>query len=254
MGDSQIGRLQSNIIDTRAYNFSSAAEHYYFTYHKLRCILENTNFKTKVVILGVSVHNFAPVYNRLFDLNFPEGKNSLKRYIYFLNFSNDCNFINSINQVLSREFISGIFSKPSLEGSIKSENSNPSADIINETFEMHYSIKRDENKFCFSQRENLYKIDSLCKVKNIELILISTPYHIKYKSQIKPEYFNFFTDVLTKLKHRKHINFLNDNPDPAFMSDANHLNVKGALYYCTIIRDQLNKWNVCKKYNQISKK
>lgn len=38
------------------------------------------------------------------------------------------------------------------------------------------------------------------------------------------------------------------------MSDANHLNVKGALYYSTIIRKKLNDWGICNKYNQISKK
>ena len=87
---------------------------------------------------------------------------------------------------------------------------------------MHFSIKRNEDIFSGSQKTYLYKIDSLCTANNIDLVLISTPYHMKYKEQIKHEYYVFYTKILSKLDHRLHVNFLPDDPDPSLMSDANH--------------------------------
>ena len=84
MGDSQIQRLRGDYISQGAKNLASSGEHYYFTYQKLQTLVQNKNHRIDTLILGVSIHNFAPIYNRLFNLNFPEGEKSLKRYLYFM--------------------------------------------------------------------------------------------------------------------------------------------------------------------------
>ncbi len=240
MGDSQIQRLHGELIAEKTINIASSGEHYYFTYNRLLTLLENKNHKINKVILGVSIHNFAPVYNRLFNIDFPEGENSLEKYIYFIRLFDDSNFISHFNQLLNSNFISSIYSAPEWGGFYESNNSNPTTEIINKTFNIHFSIKQDEEKFSSSQKTYLYKIDSLCTSNNIDLILVSTPYHDKYKEQINTEYYNFFSETLIKLNHRYHINFLDDKIDPSLMSDANHLNVLGAKYYSEAIGKEID--------------
>ena len=128
MGDSQIQRLNGELISERTKNIASAGEHYYFTYQKLLTLFENKNHKIGKLILGVSIHNFAPVYNRLFNIDFPEGKNSLKRYIYFIRPFDNSNFIASFGGLFKSVF-SGIYSTPDWGGYKESTNSNPNKDL-----------------------------------------------------------------------------------------------------------------------------
>jgi len=79
MGDSQIQRLHGDAISSGAKNLASSGEHYYFTYQKLQTLVQNKNHSIDTLMLGVSIHNFAPVYNRLFSLDFSEGEKSLKK-------------------------------------------------------------------------------------------------------------------------------------------------------------------------------
>jgi len=240
MGDSQMQRLNGELIAKRTKNLASSGEHYYFTYNKLRKLVENKNHKINKVILGVSIHNFAPVYNRLFNIDFPEGKGSFERYLYFIPLFDNSKFTNHLSQLPIFNFISGVYFTPDWGGFYESNNSNPTTEIINRSFNMHFSIIKNEKKFSNYQRIYLYKIDSLCTVNNIDLTLISTPYHIKYKEQIKPEYYSFLYETLSKLKNRNYIGFLYDKTDPNFMSDAIHLNKIGAKYYSKIIIKKMN--------------
>ena len=238
MGDSQIQRLRGDYISQGAKNLASSGEHYYFTYQKLQTLVQNKNHRIDTLILGVSIHNFAPIYNRLFNLNFPEGEKSLKRYLYFIRMFDDSGFLTTFDKLL-KPAILGIYTAPDFGGFYESTNSNPSEEIINKAFNMHFSITQDEAKFSNSQRDYLYKIDRLCSENNIDLILVSTPYYFSYKEKIDRKYFNFFSESLKKLKHRRHLNFIEVNIAPIFMSDANHLNKLGAKKYSGIIGEKL---------------
>ena len=249
MGDSQIQRLNGELISKGTKNIASSGEHYYFTYQKLLKLVKNKNHKFDKLILGVSIHNFAPVYNRLFNIEFPAGKKSLERYLYFIHPFDDSNFLNGFDGLLKPIF-SGIYSTPDWGGFYESNNSNPNMEIINSTFNMHFSIKQNEEKFSYSQRNYLYKIDSLCADNNIDLILVSTPYHYRYKEKIDAEYLDFFSETLKKINHRYHLNFIADKIDPSFMSDANHLNKFGAKCYSEIIRKEIN----ARTHNNVYKK
>jgi hypothetical protein len=249
MGDSQIQRLDGELISNRTKNLASSAEHYYFTYQKLLTLVEKKNHKIDKLILGVSIHNFAPVYNRLFNIDFSEGKDSLIRYIYFIRPFDDSNFITNFDGLFKSVF-SGIYSTPDWGGFKVSTNSNPNKEIINTTFNMHFSIKQNEDKFSYSQRTYLYKIDSLCTFNNIDLILLSTPYHSRYKEKIDTEYDKFFSESLRKLNHRTHLNFMADKINPNFMSDANHLNKLGAKKYSEIIAKEIKAQTHNNVYNK----
>ena len=171
MGDSQIQRLRGDYISQGAKNLASSGEHYYFTYQKLQTLVQNKNHRIDTLILGVSIHNFAPVYNRLFNLNFAEGKKSLKRYLYFIRMFDDSGFLTTFDKLL-KPAILGIYTAPDFGGFYESTNSNPSEEIINKAFNMHFSVTQDEAKFSDSQRKYLYKIDRLCTDNNLSLIHI----------------------------------------------------------------------------------
>lgn len=240
MGDSQIQRLNGALLAENSKNLASSAEHYYFTYQKLLSLVEQNQYKIEQLLLGVSIHSFAPVYNRLFDLQFPEGKKSLQRYLYFIRPLDGSSFLSNNFGVESIKFLlAGVYAKPEWGGFKESNNTNPTDAVINKTFDMHYSIKQDEEKFSYSQQAYLYKIDSLCSKYNIELTLISTPYHTKYKDKVDPEYMEFFSETLMNLNHRNHLNFIEDSILPDLMSDANHLNKQGAVKYARKIQKEL---------------
>lgn len=252
MGDSQIQRLNGELITKSTINIASSGEHYYFSYNKLKRLVKNKNHSINKVILGVSVHNFAPVYNRLFNLDFPEGKNSLIRYLYFIQLFDGSKFIDHVAKLPIGRLLLSVYSEPDWGGFIESNNANPTTEIIDTTFKMHFSVKNEEDKFSHSQREYLYKIDSLCAENNIDLIILSTPYHSKYKEKIKPEYYLYFAETLRNLKSNIHINFLSDKVDPNYMSDTNHLNKIGAKHYSEIIGKELKARMLNKEYLSIA--
>ena len=238
MGDSQIQRLHGDAISSGAKNLASSGEHYYFTYQKLQTLVQNKNHSIDTLMLGVSIHNFAPVYNRLFSLDFSEGEKSLKKHLYFIRMFDDSGFLTTFDKIL-KPAILGIYAAPDFGGFYESTNSNPKEAIINKAFNMHFSIKQNEAKFSDSQRKYLYEIERLCTDNNIVLILVSTPYHSRYKEKIDQKYFDFFSKSIKKLKHRRHLNFIEDHIAPRFMSDANHLNKLGAKKYSSIIGKKL---------------
>lgn len=236
MGDSQIQRLNSNLLATKTLNIASSAEHFYFTYSKLLKILQNKDYKVKKIILGVSVHNFAPVYNKLFSLKVQEGKSSLEKYLHFLSSPYDKEFLN-FRPFPFVNAAKGIFKGSDWGGMYESNHSNPDEITISKTFEMHFSVGQSEEKYSDSQRKYLYKIDSLCLLSNIDLYICSLPYHPTYMARIKECYYDYFYETVGELKNAYHINFLSDIPRLDWMSDANHLNVDGAAIYSEKIDD-----------------
>ncbi len=244
MGDSQMQRINTNYFDTKTHNFASKSEHYYFTYQKLLQLLNNKH-SIKRIVLGVSIHNFSPVYNRLFNASTPEGKKSLERYLYFINYFKSSDFIKRPTFDHTKNIIKGLYKTPTFDGFFESEKKNPDDQIIKRILDMHYSVTENESAISNSQILYLNRIDSLCKAQNIDLYLVSTPYHTDYKNEIKKEYVDVFYETIGNLNNAHHINFLSDNPSPDWMSDANHLNKVGAAIYSkkmnAIINASINK-------------
>ena len=239
MGDSQTQRINENLIGSNVVNISSSGEHYYFTFQKLKKLTYNDNHKIKSIILGFSAHNFSPKYNKFFNLKFAEGKSDLTRYLYYLDPLFDFKFIKKISEIISLEFLKGVYSTPDIYGYFESNNKNPEIEIIEKGFENIF--KRSDNLEYFSSKQKKYllKIDSLCYKENIELILLSTPYHEEFKKRIPSAYFDNLYNIKERLNNRNHINFLNNKINPNLMSDGNHLNIQGSNKYSKIIRNKL---------------
>jgi hypothetical protein len=71
----------------------------------------------------------------------------------------------------------------------------------------------------------------------------STPYHQDFLKKVDLGYYDFFAVGLSKIKSKKHINFLSDTPKSEWMSDGNHLNKHGGAIYSQkislILKDSL---------------
>ena len=240
MGDSQIQRLNPLLFSSKTKNIASSGEHFYFTYNKLLKILDNKNCKVEKVVLGASIHSFATVYNRLFDIDFPEGENSFKRYMYFISLLDNEDFFR-LNDMPLLNYVSTIYSDPDWGGFFESEYSNPDSNIVNKTYNIHFSRDGGQKKYCQSQKKYLYKIDSLCATNNIELFICSLPYHAVYKEQIQECYYAFFDSTIEKFEGKNYINLLLEEPTNDWMSDANHLNKIGATFYSKKINKIINQ-------------
>jgi hypothetical protein len=238
MGDSQIQRLDSSLFADSTSMLASSGEPYYATYFKLKRILDQDDVKVEEVILGVSPHNFAPIYNKILDREWPEGKKSMKRYFFFLDIHNSIYF--NYKDVFSPKFIELIWSEPEWGGYVVSENSNPDSVTINKIFKMHYGDDSLKYRSEGMQLEYLELLSELCEKGGIKLHLISTPYHKDYVKRINPNYFNHMSTALESINYTQHVDFIIDDVVPDFMSDANHLNSSGSKYYTSRLLEEIS--------------
>lgn len=190
------------------------------------------------MLLGVSVHNFSAVYQKLFNLNKKEGLSSLKNFVYYLNLFNDKEF--SLCDVSAkREFYQGVIKGPLENRVIRSLKQDPEKKDIEKTLEMHYSkenlgVKTDVQMYF------LRKIVNLCKENSVNIIFLSTPVHNYYKEKIPAETLVNFYHITQEFDVPK-INYLKYETPDSLMSDGNHLNIKGAEYYSNLISDEIDK-------------
>lgn len=239
LGDSQLQRLETDLVGDSTYNFASSGEFYLVTYHKLLRLIDQNPGKFNAVLLGISVHSFAPTYNRLMNVDFFDGQSSLERYFYFLPLSESWTFA---HHEPSRLFKS-IDKTTEWGGAFSSVRSNPDSSIINETLRSHYGIQKNEGRFCDEQSLYLKKIDSLCIAKQIRLVLVTCPYHQDYLSKVDSSYIVHYQTVLSSLRTKAHISFLDDRVRPEWMSDACHLNRSGSAVYSMRIKQALDSMN-----------
>jgi hypothetical protein len=235
-GDSQAQRINGSLIQDSYANIGSSGEHYYFTYKKLKQLLEIPNNQVEQVLLGASIHNFAPVYSKMIDAQLPEGKNSVKSYLYSLKISDIAFLSGGYKNIPVSTIYDAVYEDVKIDGFHESTHNTPTDSVINKIFANHYGSTTDSIVFGKLQKEYLLKIDSLCQAYDVTLYLVSTPYHKKYQSQIDSAYIAYFEQVINETSWGQHINFLNESPSPSLLSDANHLNKLGAEIYSTQIR------------------
>ncbi len=224
MGDSQMQRLKSNLFPD-CYNFAGSGEHYYFTYQKLNTLLKNKNHSIKKIFLNCGPHEFSPAYSRKLEFSGNMGKADLKKHLYFIS-SFDNNILH-VKDLVSFKIIADIYSKPDWGGDYSSTASNPDSSIIHAIYRKHFDRSEREPEFAEKQIIYLKKIVSLCLDSNIELVLISMPYHSDYYDMIDQKYLQYYKDVINNVNQVELINLMNAVPDPSLMSDATHLNDDG---------------------------
>ncbi len=232
MGDSQMQRINPVYFTKATYNFASSGEHFYFTYQKLKTLTSFEGHKIKQVVLGVSAHSFAPVYSRFFDPATPEGQKSLGHYFYFFD-GNE--FFRKKDLLNVSCFKRVVFGTPDWGGLFESDLANPDTARIERSLNNHFGGTVAECSM--SQLKYLDAIAGHCRSNNIELILVSLPYHPYYQSKVDNKYFQILGQTVNEYLALTYLNFLDPAMPSDLMSDGNHLNKRGAEIYSRQIDD-----------------
>ncbi|HZI25623.1 MAG TPA: hypothetical protein VFD46_11120, partial [Chryseolinea sp.] len=241
MGDSQMQKFSLDSIDGDIYNIASAGEHYFFTYSKLQRLVAADNHKIKTIVLGMSLHNFSPVFMNAFDWNDPEGKEGLQRYLYFFDlFHNE--FMRPHQIILNKDFFLGVIKGPEWGGHDATFGKDPDVALIEGGLKFLYGDPINE-KVSAMQEFFLDKIVELCKQENISLVFVSAPAHQYYKSHVNEAYYEALRKVADKHSNVLYLNFLTDSTPSIHFSDATHLNKDGAEIYSRKINLELKNRN-----------
>ncbi len=252
IGDSHAETTFDDNIIPHSKNIAFHAEHYLFTYYKLKKILEG-NPQLKIIILSYGAHNLSQGADvTIFSLG--RNSRSFARYFMLLDkegvtdtYSPSQNWrVNYLKWKLYIPFQlkleAKLLYKTVLHKPIKLHDfpfigkfyasSNHAFHDVREPINGHYF-----NKGKLLQKSNLaikylYKIIELCEANNIKLILINTPLHLEYRKRI-PEYFtklytNTSIEITSKHPTIKIIDYSEEMlPDSAF-GDYHHVNSIGA--------------------------
>ena len=231
MGDSQMRRVDPSLFSINAKNLASSGEHFFFSYEKLKLVLDANNHQIRYLLLSVSSHSFAPVYSRLLDLDKNEGSASLKNSLFFLEDIKMGEY-ETIDLVLHPGFYKSILSPIDWGGHYKSTNAKHSEDVVKKVASTHY-VSTALEKYDY-QLPYLQKIIDLCSDHEIQVILVSLPVHNNYKSRIPEKYINTLKsniESLSKANKIIYIDYFTSETPESLLSDPNHLNAKGTDIY-----------------------
>lgn len=245
IGDSHIQKDINDFYINNAINIGERAEATYYSFYKLKYLLEN-NSNIKQVYLGFSYHNLSSYYNP-----FVKGKYSLTtapKYFYLLPNSKkiallleNCYHVSFYKSIVK----SGIEilkdkRKPYKGGYInKYQNTRVNKKIIDKRISFQYfDSKGSLNGYSDLSIEYLLKIKELCKNNKVDFYIINTPLHHYYKAKVPAKFINKF-DALIRENNIKEINGNSeDYIDSDFIPDGDHLSKEGAIIFSKYLNNQ----------------
>lgn len=213
-------------------NISLDSEGYYYSYHKIKRLLE-TRPHIQNVILGFSYHNLSSYYDE-YTIG-RHAKSILRRYVDLLRFEDLSELIRD-HPLLIWPVCQGIFAVNKKKYPYIGEFTNhDTGDLvfnvttmqqrINDQFYIHEKV-RD-----FSEHNLAYldKVIQVCARHKVNLLLIKTPLHPRYVKGVPPE----FIDQYNRLTARYQIPVIEfdsiDLSDSHFLPDGDHVNAPGSI-------------------------
>jgi hypothetical protein len=237
IGDSHIQMTLNDSVLPNTKNLSRNAETFLFSYYKLATLLQQ-NPSLKRVFLGYGYHSLSNNNdNYTFGMY---SKDIATRYFFILPLAIQTKMMATNGQVLPS------FIKNAL--GLGWSNINPKQDysflgFYENTFKnaavQYESIEKGLQNMYFDKgtmrpfsEDNIFylqEIVNLCKSKNVQLTLVNTPIHPKYKSGIPSEYKHRYYSIV---KDNNLTLFEFDNlvlTDSCFVTDGDHVSVNGSL-------------------------
>lgn len=226
-GDSNTEVAINDQIISSVINISRSGESYFYTYYKLRHLLE-VNEHVEKVYLSFSPHNIVSKERNLFT----NGKlyNNFIEYTPVIDFESIYYLLKEDKKNVFLSFLKAPFylvkhnfSSPLWGGYIKLDRSNLANQIKNvDQFLVYYSQKDID----ILEINYLQKISSLLNKNEVELILINTPKWIdffKYSNSLKL-YHEVYKKEFLNIKLLDYSSLYNEEE---FFGDFTHLNYKG---------------------------
>ena len=264
IGDSHAETTFNDKIIPNSKNIAFHAEHYLFTYFKLKKVIES-NPQIKRVILSFAPHNLSQGADvTIFSLG--RNSRSFARYFMLLDkegvndtYSPTQNWrINYLKWKLYIPFQlkleAKLLSKAVLNrtivlddypfiGKYYSSNKHVFMDV-NEPIMGHYYKKEKLLSKSELSIKYLYKIIDFCTKEGLELVLVNTPEHYVYRELI-PTYFNVLynevvTDINSEFTEVKILDYSSYTLLVDDFGDYHHVNTKGAEKISNMIAKNLN--------------
>lgn len=215
-------------------NLGNTSESFYFSYYKLKLIL-NSNPGIKKVYLGFSYHSLSDYYDE-----FIYGKYSgviSPKYFFLLPLNEQAKMIGSnINDIqpfiksVIITFLNMFSNEYPFSGGYKNKYSDVSAVVSSMDKRLNFQYYNGSDIKNFSSLNLMYlsKIIDLCKESNVQLIFLNTPLHSYYRSRIPAAYIDRYNEFVDS-HDLKVIDFSNlDLTDNCFIPDGDHLSMEGA--------------------------
>lgn len=244
LGDSQTECSIDDSVFKSSLNLSSSASPYFYSYLKLKNILNNGENSIETVLLSFSYHNiFRPIDDRWLlndkHIRSKAGRNGLFLMewpdFYFLLKLKPIALFGSFPELIKSSFknnIKYVFGDRKYEDLSLGRYKNPEEGDLAEAIK-NFQNEENNNNYEISELESLYlkKIVELCRDNDIRLIFINTPKH-KFLEESLPDkighfrsfYENNFSDVAF-------LDFYGYDLGDDYFNDLRHLNGEGALFF-----------------------
>ncbi len=239
IGDSHIQSSVNDNLLENAKNLGQSSESFYFTYFKLKRILQG-NPGIRKVYLGFSYHSLSIYYDK-----FISGEYSVSvspHYFYILpvreqirllnwNHNNISSYLksifkagrNQIDNLKDPDFFSGYANDFKKSAVVDSS--------MDKRLKFQYYPGNSISSFSEINLIYLNKIVELCRSRKIELAVLNTPLHSYYRNRIPKTFVDKYNEVIKQngLKCFDYSTIAMD--DSCYTPDGDHVSVKGSLIF-----------------------
>lgn len=246
MGDSHLMVGVNPKLFLSCENWAQSAEPYFVTEFKIRKLISDSG-SVKMVVLGFAPHNLSsfndvklydPEYaseffNRLYPLMgldvFPRKEVPFNYGLYFQAYLRKMVLIPNLDHHKYR----GGFS--ATQGTALDKG-------CDQRLQKHYGKSEPFVSTSQLSLDALFRIMDLLKGKNVKLVLVSTPLHPDYRSQIPELYLNKFEEVKTIIQELgvPIMDFSTLVLEDEMFKDCDHLNEEGATYFSKLLERSLS--------------
>ena len=235
MGDSHVRYAVNDNLLPHSLNVANSSESTYFSYFKLKKIL-NKDPNVKKVILGFSYHNISGYYD---DYTFGRYSNSIAaNYFYILPISEQLKMMKGdIKKTLSllvhvlKSGISSWLNKNTFEGGYDNPYTGvtPVEASMIQRLNLQYDLNGKLQSFSLLNIRYLDKIATLCKENNVRLVLLNTPMYPYYRTRIPQKFVEKYNEIVRSGNFEVLDLTRLEMSDSCYQPDGDLLSVEGAL-------------------------
>jgi len=246
LGDSHIEKAINDSILNSSYNVGQSSESIYFSYFKLRKMLQTTHC-IKNVYLGFSYHSLSDYYSKFVDGEYSNAISS--KYFYLLPFSEKLYLLNAnrrdivsyIKTITEKGVMDFMADQHTYLGGYDNSyvSSKAQKNFMDKRITLQYYTNGQLDSFDAKNLEYLKKIQELCKQSNVNLVLLNTPLHKYYKSKVPDAFIEKYNQTIHDMDIQ--VLDLSEMPldDSCFIPDGDHLSQQGAALTTKYIASQL---------------